>query len=1028
MAKSKIVALGVLSQTAGNVNTTNYRGFGGTLEFVSRKPMPKKYLEYDPFNQKYYSFSVVDSEDFGTATDNASMSADGKLWVETLQVLPDPVNAVVNKFFPDYWYSRAFEDFTTGQLTDRSYYIDNGFVLNTAAVTMPDSSTYNSINPPIGLLHFMSEDAIAQGYWMDGAAGKFIYMNGTKFPVMYYRDASEPDTPVTLKSRFSMYTEPVFCIGLWRDAPPDEITETPATRINFGNTGTGAIGQSYNDSRINNAVFSRSWELIIPYYGNMSLRFRDAAITNGEWIELPSVQEGAVENEGQAVKQSSITEEGFDMQQIWVGCFGPYICISQDGFKSYTAVFDRSLAEPSDAQPFGDWLKVHASPFGITNVGGQWAVSWVPVYQSSASWIESDVHSLPYLIENNPAWDAGTIEFNPTYYPILDEYFNYEVPQSGIITYPQVEIFKTDKENTSASSTTEGHYGLDYNVALTGVVNNTGPLFGYVVTEVVNGYNVVTEEGTTRWQTLNPWPETTATYWNFNEYGWYGDGETLSGISLVNVSARGGAELPILQYRSPLLYRVDYMAPTDLQANPAMAAAGNYRLNMLSEFSFDSVENGATGSFSVDAQDSNETVAYPFGGFHDGFRMYPAGILAGWLNHDGTITIPQEVVGEEVTIDPATWQPSGGYTAIQLPLIFGYAQQPSTEIANGTVNTSFSLIDMLALCKDVSSDGTLPCFDGWYVYDAIIYLLNFLGITSDYYTGTTLEFDSVSNSWVSGTGSLIENTGLRLNKGKPYEPLWVPREGDSIVDFMNEICLYDFGAALNIRYGKITKCCPFCQALRNGDSGGGYPGSHMHPASAGCLSYDASRVSGGIDYHYITSELERTTSGLGFHPLEQEIVSLRCENDATRDNYYNSVKVKGKSTIQPYREIVKEYNDWWSILGYATIEDGVTAVDYAIGYKKQLAVEREWINSNAIAERVLAQHWLKHSGYARQISITVPFNPMHQLGQVFAVYGEAAEAIGMRNKKFRIVGVSNSYEAGGGMSNTVIRGVEIGSL
>ena len=228
----------------------------------------------------------------------------------------------------------------------------------------------------------------------------------------------------------------------------------------------------------------------------------------------------------------------------------------------------------------------------------------------------------------------------------------------------------------------------------------------------------------------------------------------------------------------------------------------------------------------------------------------------------------------------------------------------------------------------------------------------------------------------------------------------------------------------------MLKGCPYCTASRTSNIA--YPSyvwKHFDngPYSSGCYLSDValSESGDGIFHHYTTlaGDAKFLEYVPVYEPLKHELRRIETE-PFDHSKYYNSVKVKGKSFINPDKPRDEELTDWVSVHGDV---DNVTT-GYALGWKKQLELNYEWANTSSIRQRLARSHFNRVSTFTRIIKVTVPYDPNVHLGDTFAVHGPIADYALARDQVYRIESINHSNEASRAPVSTTLRGRWIWSI
>lgn len=190
----------------------------------------------------------------------------------------------------------------------------------------------------LGLGHFQP----VGGHW------RALRNLGLGNEVRLYQENGTPNLATGLESRFTLPTNPMFAVALWRAEPGQDHNwgQPPYTEIHFG------IGAQ------------EEWAIVIPYGAPVFVLRREGAT----WQRVPA-EEKSVHMptlEGTAKGQRSF---------LWVGVLQGKLVLSTDGF-----VQDVAAVELPDGP-----VRVAQSRVTMWHNAGQWAVSLFPIKMAEAT-------------------------------------------------------------------------------------------------------------------------------------------------------------------------------------------------------------------------------------------------------------------------------------------------------------------------------------------------------------------------------------------------------------------------------------------------------------------------------------------------------------------------------------------------------------------------------------------------------------------------------------------------------------------
>jgi hypothetical protein len=795
-----------------------------------------------------------------------------------------------------------------------------------------------------------------QDKWTDGADEQYFAWNN--FPLIGNLSSADPGSPRALQSIFKLPAEPIFAFVLHR-------------------------AQSNDYPVVTSVVFSAvdgagSYAYIMPEKGKPYMVYGNGTDPSG-FTPLRRVSKGSGGSAGGSVdgilRAGSSAREEMSATVIWIGFFGPYVAVSGDGFASISDCYWRTVGPPTVSSPVGQLLPSAPSTVAFVHVGGQFAIAWLPLFTPDYGNVYSNVVDLPFALEDMETSDPYTHYRHwiscPMTTPVLNGAYQAE---SGMI---RIEKGGSVYPGAPSTSRVPDGRGIDFISTLrrrtyTSFIQNASTGGGHGDDFPVHS--------------LDPW----------------GDLGVSRAYDRYSLAGSGGFVGNYYHDQGVCLFRTDYWKNSVLTANTSRTYTRHYPLS----FSYDISKDANVADTRVDnvASESGDFSEAPFADMQDGSVAREVQLSAIWYGGDG----------------------EAAQTLGSIPGFGGVMTEPSTSIdgAGGRckILTNIQMRDFHSMGLDVVADGTLPVFDGWYVKDSIEWLLDYMGIGNSLRTARVRTESGGSWSW--GTSYSIEDLGTRLNIGPTDKPFWVIEEGRPVMDLVAEMCLYDHGAALICQGGTISKCCPHCMALRNPTSSSvNYAPNHYSngPYSPGCYTSDVALSPNGDGiFHYFTTvqgDAKFLTYVSEYEPLKHEIFKLETQ-PFDLSNYYNSVKVKGKSSVYDEEPRDAEMTDWASVHGDYT--EGTTVV--SLGRKKTLDLSYDWANTKGLRNYLCYLHYSNVAQWTKTVTITVPYDQNYHLGETFAIFGPEADTIHARNKVFRIMSVGHNNDASRAPISTTLRG------
>jgi len=380
---------------------------------------------------------------------------------------------------------------------------------------------------------------------------------------------------------------------------------------------------------------------------------------------------------------------------------------------------------------------------------------------------------------------------------------------------------------------------------------------------------------------------------------------------------------------------------------------------------------GASGSVTFDDMPSND---YAHGRFYDEFyqnyRPRMVQKLGQWLDHDNN---PE--AGTSATL----------YTGeIGVPTL-GVDGPKAVYIVSELQDASVKALDGV-------SDGRTPPWDYWAVRDAVVWILDQVGIPF--------------------LAAGIENTGMHLNAPLPgNDPYWYAEDGRNWRDILQEICAYDFGASIWINEaGYVEKGCPFCRTQRDSVSEVGDTAvTHVNAGwqSLGCAAYDVTRSGNiyGVDHWYVCGASYNASVPTGVPAVMTcEATAWQYEGLAMEEEYFNHTRVKGAKALGKNDPMTMDFMDWDSIHG----GDGVCD----LGYWKSQRHTYEWADQTHHLSRIGWGLHARHVSAPIYSRIVVPYQPLVRVGHVAAVYGQGPEMVDLNGHRWRIIAYEHNTAQG----------------
>ena len=268
----------------------------------------------------------------------------------------------------------------------------------------------------------------------------------------------------------------------------------------------------------------------------------------------------------------------------------------------------------------------------------------------------------------------------------------------------------------------------------------------------------------------------------------------------------------------------------------------------------------------------------------------------------------------------------------------------------------------------------------------------------------------------------FEDLGTSLNWG-PWdkELYWYTDSAENLANLMEEICVYDYNAALwEDEEGYLVKGCPFCRQLRTAEDVTTHFGAGL--ASPGCLLKDieTSLDGSGIHYRFFTGAKYKHLAGTvsNNYTMYAEVASIDKPAPDVEGKYFNSCRIKGPVYGRNDDSETVDYTDWYSVNG-VTPPDGY---GYALGYKKTLERTYGWAANHRIRSLVAYWLWSAHRVRPEFRTLVVPFLPEVRRGQVFQVYGNMATQHGLAGKDYRVTAYAHQPSLSGRERATTITG------
>lgn len=291
----------------------------------------------------------------------------------------------------------------------------------------------------------------------------------------------------------------------------------------------------------------------------------------------------------------------------------------------------------------------------------------------------------------------------------------------------------------------------------------------------------------------------------------------------------------------------------------------------------------------------------------------------------------------------------------------GYVvEPPGTVLPGGAARFAAMLLDPLIRLRDEKADTRCPVFDGWRVKDVMHWVLDRCG------------FDR--------SEQVIEETGTRLSLGQPEKPLWYPEPGRPWLDFLLEVCRFDYNAILFCdEVGRVVKGCRYCRRQRTAE--------------------DVMRHDGGTEGacpSEVDWELYTRGSAASDPQAPGEILRLsRPRRTLSAREFANYVMVCG---VGP-----------GGIPVAATAYDAASLYDPSsdryVGWRKMHVEALESYTSQEMVNRLCQERLAELSRRPEYIEIVTPLMPELRVGQVVAVRG--GERLQADGQKYRITAVQH---------------------
>ena len=186
----------------------------------------------------------------------------------------------------------------------------------------------------------------------------------------------------------------------------------------------------------------------------------------------------------------------------------------------------------------------------------------------------------------------------------------------------------------------------------------------------------------------------------------------------------------------------------------------------------------------------------------------------------------------------------------------------------------------------------------------------------------------------------------------------------------------------------------------------------------------------GVRWRFLTSNRPKDFSRAGItnhRPFEYDCSRIEVDAGEAKSRHYNSIHVKGSSQVNPNEPPSMEKTYWPSVRGQAGVGSAANPWGYySLGSCKQLQLSYPWANRRDILYRVATVNWA-NMPWQFYANVTVPYDPLYRVGDVFTVHGSQAMHIGCDNQMFRVKGISHGGYDPTTKNNTVLKGVWIGA-
>ncbi|MCD6361599.1 MAG: hypothetical protein J7M38_12150 [Armatimonadetes bacterium] len=306
------------------------------------------------------------------------------------------------------------------------------------------------------------------------------------------------------------------------------------------------------------------------------------------------------------------------------------------------------------------------------------------------------------------------------------------------------------------------------------------------------------------------------------------------------------------------------------------------------------------------------------------------------------------------------WRLANGEVEVERTMSGYVVEPPITIMPGGKGWFEAAVMDPTLRLRDEKSDGRCPVFDGWPVKEVFEWVLDRCGLDR--------------------SEQVIEDTGTELSLGQPERPLWYPEPGRPWLDFLREVCRFDYNAGMYFdESGRFTKVCRYCRQPRTAEDVMRHDGS-MNGACPSSVDWEL----------YTRGSVAPDPTRAG------EILRLsRPRRTLSASDFANFVAVCG---IGPSGKPVSA-----TACDTASLYDPTS--DRYVGWRKMHVEALESYTSQDLVNRLCQERLAELSQRPEHISIVTPLMPEVRIGQVIAVYG--GETAGAADQRYRVTAVKH---------------------